>query len=392
MKSKPGVRVQLLAVITILCALCLTQLRAGEASLQTSPQAQAELDAVNRAIATIQDWLLDANASYTTAEATLRDAELRIMTTMQAITNVENELERTQVELAQLQGEAASLEAAKSRQHELMQHLLRAAYMRGDQSLLKLLLNQEEAGKSARMLQYYRFYSESRIAALQEFQSTLDAIAATNTLLQDSAAALTAQQVELQNLVDTLELDRETRRVALLELQTSIAARNTELEQLQIDQLQLEQLIDKINRAIEQIPLPADSSPFSTRRGELPPPVAGNVVQGYGSTYGDGNLRRQGMFIVASEGAQVRAVHAGRVVFANWLRGAGLLLIVDHGDGYMSLYGNNEALAKTAGESVRAGETIATAGSSGGSDISGLHFEIRHHGAAQDPADWLQNR
>lgn len=387
--AKAGVaRVRQLVILAIACVFCGSTLFAAE----TSPVSEPDLEAVNSAIHSIQQWLLEANANSTIEEENLRQAEVQVMTTLRRVSSLQEELAQTRSEQGALQREVAALESEKAQQEELLNQLLRAAYMRGDQSLLKLLLNQEDPGESARMLHYYRLYSESQIEALQQFQATLDAIATTNSQLQTTIQALSQQQIALQSEATQLQERKQARQSALLELQNNIAARNDELEQLQIDQSQLQQLMQAISEAVERMPAPADALPFTARRGQLPRPVNGEVVQNFGSRYGDGNLRRQGILLAAPEGTQVRAVHSGRVVFADWLRGTGLLVIIDHGDGYMSLYGNNQALVKAAGDSVIADEIIAISGSSGGADNLGVYFEIRHHGAAQNPTDWVQSR
>lgn len=384
----PAATFRLALLLAIIAAVAPIYTHAAEATAQP----QAELAAVTNAITSVQTWLLDANDSYSTDESNLREAELRINTLSGSIAAVRDELARTQSEQSTLQQQSVMLELEKSRQNELLQQLLRAAYISGNQSLLKLLLNQEDPAKGSRMLHYYRSYSASQLQALQQYQSTLDAIATTNTELATTAEALLGQETELQNQLDSLASSKQARQLAMAQLQESIRARNAELEQLQVDQLQLQQLIEVIQRAIELIPAIADTTPFTARRGELPLPMTGIVVQSFGSRYGEGNLRRQGISISAPEGTSVRAVHAGRVVFADWLRGAGLLVIVDHGDGYMSLYGNNQALAKTAGDLVATGEVIATSGNGTVNSDASLYFEIRHHGTPQDPAQWLADR
>jgi septal ring factor EnvC (AmiA/AmiB activator) len=175
----------------------------------------------------------------------------------------------------------------------------------------------------------------------------------------------------------------------LAELQTAIVSRGQELEQLVSNQADLEALIQQIELARQRIPALDERIPFVEQRGNLPRPLAGRLVYGFGSPYGNGNLQRQGIGIYAEEGAQVRAVHGGRVLFANWLQGSGLLLILDHGDGYMSLYGANQSLLNKAGDWVNTGDAIATAGDSGNRDQVALYFEIRLRGQAQDPAIWL---
>ena len=163
------------------------------------------------------------------------------------------------------------------------------------------------------------------------------------------------------------------------------------LEQLTEDRARVEELIKQINDAIASIPPPEQLTPFSEARGRMPWPVNGRALNNFGESYSDGNLHRQGLVLAADAGSPVRAVHPGRVVFSDWLRGSGLLVVVDHGDGYLSLYANNQTLVKNTGDWVNRGEAVATAGDNGGLNQPGIYFEIRRHGEALDPAAWCES-
>lgn len=359
---------------------------------ESRPQPQAELEAVTAAIADIESWLETANSNYSREEQNLRDAETRLSDATQEVAALERALTTAQTDIEALEVRRRTLEDARSIQSAQLGDILRAAYMAGDQNLLKLLLNEEDPNRSGRLLHYYRRYSESQLDALRAFQTTLDELDGIGRDLEQKSLELTQQQQRLQTQQADLAQAFEDKQLTVAQLQASIRSRGTELENLQVNQQELQALIEQINQAIERIPVSVDSTPFIERRGRLPLPVAGAIASTFGSRYGDGNLRRQGISISAEPGSQVLAVHPGRVVFADWLRGAGLLLILDHGDGYMSLYGNNQALAKTPGDRVNAGEVLATSGGVASDTQSGLYFEIRHHGTPQDPADWLQPR
>lgn len=365
--------------------LSATSLRAAE--LQ---QPEADLAAVTAAIADIEAWLDTANATYTREEQNLRDAETRLSAATRRVADLDQLLANTKAEITALQSQQRALEAAKSAQSDQLGEILRAAYIAGDQSLLKLLLNQEDPGRSGRLLHYYRTYSESRLDAIHAFQTTLSELADVGRGLEQKSEELTLQQQQLQEQQADLARAFDIRQASVAALQSSITSRGAELESLQINQQELQMLIEQINEAIERIPVVVDSSPFGDRRGRLPRPVAGAITNTFGARYGEGNLRRQGIYFSAEPGTPVQAIHGGRVVFADWLRGAGLLIILDHGEGYMSLYGNNQALAKSPGDRVNAGEVLATSGGTASETQSGLYFEIRHHGTPQDPADWIQ--
>ena len=261
--------------------------------------------------------------------------------------------------------------------------------MAGERSALKLLLNQQDLSRSARLLHYHRLFAEYRIEKIESFQNTLADIGTANIELESSLLGFAEQQSELEQNLLALNAARSRRQRALSELTSSISSRSGELEQLEINQAELEALLEQIAEAIARVQSVANLAPFTDLRGKLPLPADGPVINQFGSRYGEGALVRQGITIGVAVGTPVQAVHSGRVVFSDWLRGSGLLVIVDHGEGYMSLYGANQILAKAAGDWVNAGEVLATSGSRGDRS-AGVYFEIRYHGAAQNPSIWLQ--
>lgn len=352
---------------------------------------QQELDAVSTAIVEIQSWLREANDRHSTQEQNLHQAEMAIVRVDQAVAATRLSLGETESAMDSLRIRSTQLQAAKTQQSDALAQTIRAAYMTGEQSMLRLLLNQQDISHSARMLHYYRLFSASQIEKIEVFQTTLDDIAKVDSELTSTASQLSTQQTKLNRQMLALNTAQSERERAIVALNASITARGSELEQLEINQAELQQLIEQINRAIERTPASVALTSFVQQRGKLALPAAGAIVSHFGSRYGDGNLTRQGITIGVSAGTPVQAVHAGRVVFSNWLRGSGLLVIVDHGDGYMSLYGANQGLAKAAGDWVDAGDILATSGSGPDRNTPGLYFEIRHHGAAQDPLHWLSN-
>jgi septal ring factor EnvC (AmiA/AmiB activator) len=179
----------------------------------------------------------------------------------------------------------------------------------------------------------------------------------------------------------------------LAALEREIGAKDRRLKALVEDEARLQRVLATLRRALADLPRGFDAEkPFPTQRGHLPWPASGSVKAAFGARRGVGELKWNGILIAAPEGRAVHAVHRGRVAFADWLRGFGLLMIVDHGDGYMSLYGHNQHLLKEVGEWVEAGEAVASVGASGGRAESGLYFEIRHDGRPVDPVRWLARR
>ncbi len=353
-------------------------------------RAQQELQAVGSAIDEIQSWLEDANRRQSEEERNLREAELEFSSLSQSLRSTENSITETEADIAILTAEQSLLERDKSEQEQRLQDLIRSAYLSGEQSFLKLLLNQENLSKSARMLHYYRVFSESQVRQIEDFERLIEQIANTNRELETKVISLGAQKEELSKQSEALAEANSLRQIALAELASSITSQRDQLEQLEINQAEIQQLIEEINRAVQQL---ATATAFDQQKGKLSLPIDGPVIEHFGERVGSSDLRRQGIVVQAEEGTPVRAIHSGRVVFADWLRGSGLLIIVDHGEGFMSLYGANQALSRTAGDLVNTGDILATSGhTTSGSEGSraGIYFEIRNHGQAEDPGGWIE--
>jgi septal ring factor EnvC (AmiA/AmiB activator) len=389
MKYKPGnwsavsISIAFLAGLSLACTIYAAENR---------DEAQQELTAVNSAIKEIQSWLVVARTKQSETVANLQQSELKISDTLHAIAKNEQELLQTRTEISTLTAQTEKLESKKAKQSAILAQTIRTAYMTGDQTVLKVLLNQEDIAKSARMLHYHRRFTASQLASIETFKKTLDELAETNLKLSSKAGELENLQTLLKRKMQTLSESKKQREIALAQLKADMSSRESELEQLQINQAELQQLIEQINRAVADIPSVMQNSPFIQQRGKLQLPADGKIIKTFGSRYGESDLKRQGITIKVNEGTPVQAIHPGRVVFSDWLRGAGLLVIVDHGEGYMSLYGNNQALSKQTGDWVRTGDILATSGRSSeaiNNEGAGLYFEIRHHGEAQNPRSWI---
>lgn len=360
------------------------------AQAQDAAATEEELAAVTSAIADINDWLQSAAQDKTTAEQALRDAELAVSQSSNAINLLQQDIAVTQEQLQQLQEQQADLTQQRDSNQELLGQVLRATYIAGESSFLKTLLNQEDSSEAGRQLHYARVLSEYQVSKLQEFQATLASLASVNTEVETQLASLNQQQQNLLNEQQELQLLQQERQRALASLEEDIATRSSELEQLEVNQAELQTLLEEIARAMEGIRSFADVPPLANARGDLPMPVEGPIVSSFGSRYGGGSLTRQGIIIGAATGSPVSAVHPGYVAFADWLRGLGLLVIVDHGEGYVSLYAGNQALAVAAGDWVDRGQIVATSGEGIDSAAGGLYFELRQGGEAQNPRSWLR--
>jgi septal ring factor EnvC (AmiA/AmiB activator) len=269
---------------------------------------------------------------------------------------------------------------------------LRAAYMIGRQEPLKLLLNQHEPSELGRVLVYYQYFGRARAAQIAAIDAHLGELATLDEGLAAEEQRLAALEEQQQGELSRLQSARERRGRALVSLDAETKNRAQELDRLKDQQGGLEKLIRELRRALERLDkFPTDSKDaFAKLRGKLAWPVAGKLVASFGQTRA-GGLKWDGVLLAGAQGTPVRAIYHGRVVYADWLSGLGLLTIIDHGDGYLSLYGHNERLFKEVGERVTAGDTIATLGDSGGRPSPGLYFEIRKGGHPIDPRPWFKS-
>ena len=356
------------------------------------PQVSAQqLKRLEARIGEINQWLEQAEHNRSDLVRNLRGLEQEIGEVNKRLHQLNQQADALEAKLAELDREARGLKDKLESQRGALGMQLRSAWMQGEAPGLKVLLNEADPQQMARLITYHEYLSQDAIARLENFQQTLAA-------LQENREQAVKTRNDLTQAQQSAEAQREDRRerqaerqAALTELKADISARRSELEQLQADRQRLEELLRQVEEAVRTIALPEESTPFKSLRAKLPWPARGKVVGAYGESMAGGKLRRNGIIIQASPEDPVQAVHYGRVVFANWLRGFGLLLIIDHGDGYMSLYGHNGGLVKSVGDWVSAGETIAVAGEGGGNP-RGMYFEVRHNGKPINPGQWLHKR
>lgn len=280
--------------------------------------------------------------------------------------------------------------------------LLRARYFTGDQRLLKLLLSGDNPNRIARNLTYYEFVFQAQTQLIRELHDRMEQIAILERRARDADAALANLERQAQAERATLVATAAERRKVLASISRQISGQRREIKTLQRDERRLSRLAEELAKALrseppprrpgsrnERVPDAADSGPFSRGKGSLRLPVRGELVGRFGAPRQGTALTWKGILILAPEGEEVRAVAPGQVVFADWMRGFGNLLILDHGENYLTIYGYNEAVLKTVGETVHAGDVIATVGATGGVGTSGLYFEMRHEGKPFDPLTWV---
>jgi len=270
---------------------------------------------------------------------------------------------------------------------------LRSAYVLGQQEQVKLLLNQDDPTAIARLMTYYGYLSRARADRIRGITSVLDELARIEQQVSEQKTDLEKLKDEKTADSDRLKNVQANRKQLLVRLQAQLRKKSDELAALQRDEKNLQQLVESLRKALREIPpSTAPLKSISPLKGKLVWPVEGRIGMPFGAVQADGKLRSRGVLISASAGADVHAIASGQVVFADWLRGFGLLLIIDHGKGYMSLYGYNRSLFREVGDRVEAGDLIATVGDSGGRERSGLYLELRKDGRPFDPAPWFAGK
>lgn len=371
-------------------ALALTfGLGAVPAPAQQQEVTPAQIEDLKDRIEDIDEWLADAEEDRSELEQQLVATERRIGELTRERRNLREKAEQQQQRLQELEQQEASLNKTLDRQREDLKQQIRSAWMEGDAPAVKVLLNEIDPDQMARTMTYYEYLSRNTVERLEAFQKSLRELRQTQARVVVTRAELTDTEATLSKRQQELSASRQEREQTLAALKTEIQSRRSERDELETDRKRLEKLLEEVQQAIASIPAPNESRPFRSLKDQLPWPVKGKVVSGFGDLYADGKLRRNGLLISTDDEAKIRAIHYGRVVFANWLRGFGLITIIDHGDGYMTLYGHSSSLFTSPGDWVAAGETIAVAGQTGGTDSPALYFEVRHNGKPDNPGRWL---
>ena len=347
-----------------------------------------ELDAVVEQLNALDKWMNDAEKQRVRWEKEVQQKDTEVATVAGRVETAGAAVRAVEAELGKLSREQQALEGKRAEQADRIGQHLAASYRMSGQDFLKLMLNQESPDTFERIARYHRYFTEARMAVLDDYRTTLDELADNRLQLETQRDEANHRRETLEQQEQALVRERESRRKLLADLGQQIEDKSGERKRLEADRARLEQLFAELTRRTTEL----DGTAFEARKGALPWPVSGRVVNAFGQPRADGRLTWHGMLIAADEGTSVRSVFRGRVVFASWLRGFGLLTIVDHGGGYMTLYGHADVLLKTVGDWAESGEVIARAGKSGGQQRSGLYFEVRQKGVARDPIGWLQRR
>ncbi len=362
---------------------------------------QEQLENLRNRINALKRDFEKTNESKSEAADALRESELAISDSNRKLNDLSQQQYAASNSLSQLNKQSRQLEKSIRDEQSLLSKLLYQQYLGGKQEYLKLLLNNHDPNQVARELQYYDYIARSRATWLKAMRDNLTKLQEVTLLTIEKSSEIAALQSEERTQRKNLDGEKRARQLALSKVAQQLKLQRREMGRLQRDENRLSKLVEKLAKMLsrpqeknigrnENLPSSIfDGRLFQDLKGKLALPVRGDITNKFGSTRPDSTVQWKGLFLRANTSQPVKAVAAGRVVFADWLRGFGNLLIIDHGKGYMSLYGYNESIFKLVGDTVRGGETISSVGNSGGNDESGLYFELRHEGNPLDPMKWV---
>lgn len=352
--------------------------------------AKKKLAAVRAEIKTLAEQQRATTGERSEAARTLREKELALAAVAKDVHALDEKLIAQQARLDQLDDQRVRLEATLKSQREALAALLRSAYALGNHEELKLLLQQDDVDAISRVLAYHRYFQRAQVEQIERLLGDLKQLANVQASIKTATQELSETRAARSAEGDKLETERNARAALVAEIDAKLSDQGARIAALGKDEAELTQLLERLRDVFADIPKQlSGAEPFASARGRMAWPLQGRIVTAFGAADESGR-RSSGTLLASKNGSAVHAISHGRVAFADWLRGYGLMIIVDHGDGYLSLYGCNETLLKDVGDWVDAGDTIATSGASGGAKTPGLYFELRAKGQAVDPRSWLR--
>jgi len=375
-------------IINLTCSLLL--LISTGLSANSEQQVQQRMQQLQSDIGSLQSWLNAAQNQASDLQKQLRNHEQNISNLRKAIKQNQQGRKNSASHLAKLQQQSSHFQDALAEQEQQLSGQLKSQYQQGQNSVGNLLLSLDNPTTVARNMAYYQYLNQASAEQMAAYRQTLNSLA----LVQQEQADLTlelqlsAKQLQTQNQ----KLKQAKAKLAdnLKRLNNKQASKAQRLSSAKADQIQAQELLEQIQVAIAKANIQVADTPLINAKGKLPWPVKGNVLNRFGVSQASYPLSQQGWLIAAPEGSDVLAIHGGQVVFSDWLKGYGLVIIVDHGDGFLSLYGQNQALYLSVGDYAAAQQLIASSGRSGGNTQSALYFSLRQQGKPLNPKQWLQ--
>ncbi len=351
----------------------------------------AQLDSVRNRIEDVRTNMAKARLRTNTLQGELKKNEISAGNIALNIREIEKQLRQRSKRMKVQNNKKIFHEKALAKQKNALAQQIRSAYMVGKNDYIKLLLNQEDPTRIGRVLAYYDYHNQARVRQINSVKSEIETITQLeNNINRENDALLKLKQNLLAKNREVGESRKERERI-LSKLLNELEKQGLELQGLQQQEQETTSLVEKLSENQGSVAIFEDIPPFNSLKGQLDWPVKGKLFTRFGNYKQGGKLKWQGVVIDTETGVEVHAVSGGQVVFSDWFRNLGLLIIIDHGDGYMSLYGYNQSLLKKTGDWILPGEIIALAGDSGGQLRSGVYFEIRNNGAPVNPAKWCRN-
>ena len=347
---------------------------------------RAELSTLQSTLQTLEQQLIEERHQRQELQDTFRQTEIAIGELAAAHHQLTQQQKQLQKELTALQKQQKTVEKRLQKQRTLIEQQLRASHKWQDHNPLQLFF-QQSPEEINRQLYYLERINQARQQQIHDYRTTLAQQRAAASEIAAQKKNIAANQQQLAQQQQQLAQLQQQRQRQLQRLTETIASHQQQVEKLWDDSEALQKLLQRMQRAQRKAAKPQS---FATAKGHLPWPLDGQQRFSFGQPRPGSEIPWQGVTLAAELGQPVRAIHAGHVVFADWFQGQGLLIIVDHGEGYMSLYGHNQSLLRSVGSQISRGETIATAGNSGGRQEAALYFEIRHNGAPSDPEKWCK--
>ena len=351
---------------------------------------QAQIDNLRDEISAIEARIEQREAEKNALQEALRGVEERIGQLDKQNETLQRTLSETRSAIEVLQRQQFELEDKRDRHEEQLVVDIRHLWSMGRGDGLQVLFSEQSPHQMALNLTYFRYLSEHRYDLIHQYQDLIRALEDNLTAQQTAQSVLETQQVALAQQRDALAIAIAQRQATLAALGQEQVADEVRISALRADLARLAELLEALRETLADLETPAFYKPFAEARGELAAPISGRPSNRFGAARGQSDMRWGGWLIPSAEGTPVRAVHHGRVVYADWLRGQGLLLIIDHGEGWLTLYSHNRSLRREVGDWVQPGDTIATVGASGGANQPALYFEIRKDGDPVNPQGWIK--
>jgi len=338
----------------------------------------------------LQNYLKKAQDDHKELVSSLRKSDEEVAKLSQQVDKLKQALKEERARLKKLKAEQKTLSQSQHKQQRILNDIILASYKMGQEPQLKMLLNQQDPAQVARNLSYLQYFNQAHQQEIQQYRTTLTQLSDVQAQIEKRESNLQNQLSELKRSHEQLKQKQQQQRQDAQALDKKIRGQGQQLSRLQQDRQSLMEVLGKVEEVFLPFERNKESRPFRQLKGKLPSPLTTKPEKLFGQWQHNGKQRWQGWLYPEQTGTYVRAIHHGRIVFSDWLRGFGLLTIVDHGQGYMTLYARNQALLKTVGDWVEAGDVIANVGRSGGFNDSGLYFEIRYKGHPQNPKTWLR--